>query len=274
MEFITGQLKSIEERATNLAEPLERKLARLQAARTSSLEANKFALDRADKKVQAEKDAAKPISGTSFYDPTTGTFIQAPSTSKASEGFTLSPGEKRYDAAGNLIASGGEKPMSDAAIIKATEKDEAKKAGTSAALDNYSLVNELLKNPALGQITGLQNPFTVFTPGTQAQTAKNVYSQVKSILSLENRKQLKGSGAISDFEALTLEKASSALGRNLSDAEFKKQLSKIKGAFATSAGLEADVKVTNPETGETISSTASRAEIDQLISEGNTVEYI
>lgn len=272
LEFITGQLKSIEDRANALAEPLERKMSRLQAARTSSLEASKFALDRAEKKVQAERDASKPISGSSFYDPKTGKFIQAPVAEKAKEGFTLSPGEKRYDAEGKLVASGGEKPLSDAAQVKADEKADAKKAGTSSALDNYSLVNELLKNPALSQISGLQNVFTVFTPGTQAQTAKNIYSQVKSILSLENRKQLKGSGAISDFEAQTLEKASSSLGRNLSDAEFQKQLKKIRGAFATSAGLEADVKVTAPN-GEVISSKASRAEIDQLISEGNTVEY-
>src|SRR3990167_7193005 len=56
MEFITGQQKSIENRLTNIltgleaqSEPLERKLARKQAARTSALEASKFALERADK---------------------------------------------------------------------------------------------------------------------------------------------------------------------------------------------------------------------------------
>ena len=53
LEFITGQLASVERRATALAEPLERKLARLQSVRTSALEASKFALERADKKQSA-----------------------------------------------------------------------------------------------------------------------------------------------------------------------------------------------------------------------------
>ena len=57
MEFITGQQASLEKRATNLAEPLEKKLARLQAQRTAALEASKFTLDRADKKDAAATKA-------------------------------------------------------------------------------------------------------------------------------------------------------------------------------------------------------------------------
>lgn len=54
MEFITGQLQSLESRATNLAVPLEQKLAREQAKRIAAQSASKFALERADKKVEAE----------------------------------------------------------------------------------------------------------------------------------------------------------------------------------------------------------------------------
>lgn len=61
LEFITGQLASIERRALDLAEPLERKLARLQAARTSSTEASKFALERADKEIVGARGEAKDI---------------------------------------------------------------------------------------------------------------------------------------------------------------------------------------------------------------------
>lgn len=256
LEFITGQLRSIEERATGLAEPLERKLSRMQAARTASLESSKFGLERAQKKVDAEKAAAEKL------------------IPKAPEPFTLSPGEVRYDASGKVVATGGPKPLSDAAQAKALEKQDAAKAGKSASLDNYALVNELLKNPALSQISGLQNPFTIFTPGTEAQTAKNIYGQIKGILSLENRQKLKGSGAISDFESRTLEQAASALGRNLSDAEFQKQLKKIRGAFATSAGLESTVKIKDPATGESQVVQASRAGIDSAIADGMEVEYI
>lgn len=79
LEFITGQMASIERRATGLAEPLERKLSRMQAARTSSLESSKFALERADKALQAEKALAAPQAvgqGTEIvkYNPATGKY--------------------------------------------------------------------------------------------------------------------------------------------------------------------------------------------------------
>jgi hypothetical protein len=82
MEFITGQQQSLEKRALNLAEPLTDKLARLEAKRTASLGASKFALERADKALEASK---------------------APAT----EGFTLGENQTRYDAFGNVIAGGG-----------------------------------------------------------------------------------------------------------------------------------------------------------------------
>lgn len=79
MEFITGQLKAIEQRATGLAEPLERKLARMQAARQVSTEASKFALERAEKKMTEEKKVGEPQTvapGTSVvkFNPTTGKY--------------------------------------------------------------------------------------------------------------------------------------------------------------------------------------------------------
>lgn len=72
-----------------------------------------------------------------------------------------------------------------------------------------------------------------FFPGTGAQQTKNLATQLQGLLSLENRNLLKGSGAISDYEARTLEKASSALGirpdgtSNLSDADFKAGLDQL-----------------------------------------------
>ena len=159
MEFITGQLRSIEQRATGLAEPLERKLSRLQAARTSSLEASKFALERADKSIQSEKDASKPVAGTSFYDPRTGKFTQAPAAIPKADPFTLSPGDKRYDDKGNLIASGGEKPMSDAAeaklIEKAAEKTEKEESSRQAATLSIGAVNNLLSGDRYKAIAGV-----------------------------------------------------------------------------------------------------------------------
>lgn len=125
LQFITGQIASIERRANALAEPLQAKLARLQAQRQSSIEASKFALSRADQKeaeakaeakakAAAAAEAEKPmeVGGNIVkFNPATGkyeTVYEAPT--KAAEGFTLSEGQRRYDANGKLIAAGAEKP--------------------------------------------------------------------------------------------------------------------------------------------------------------------
>ncbi len=271
MEFITGQLKSIEDRATNLAEPLERKLARLQAARTSSLEASKFALERADKKLTAEKDTLKPISGTSFYDPATGTFKQAPSTTaKASESFTLGAGENRYDASGNLIASGGAKPISDAQAVKNQEKVEAEEAKTQESLLTANLVNQLLQ----GKTDAIFGAGQFLPSLTGSATEVTQFDTLKAKLALGARELIKGSGAISDFEARTLQNASSVLSRKMSNEAGKNALIQIRGALMSNAGQPVNVKVTDPSTGRSVETTAVRDDIGKFISEGNIVEYV
>ena len=147
--------------------------------------------------------------------------------------------------------------------------------GSSETLDYLNLTNTLLNNPDLKRITGvLQGKIGgQFLGGGQTGLAKNQFSQLKGILSLENRQKLKGSGAISDFEARTLERAASALGRNLPDAQFIEQIKQIRGAFATSAGLEADVLVTNPQTGEIAPGKLDRNAIDSAISQGFMIQY-
>ena len=254
LEFITGQLSSIERRANVLAEPLEKKLSRMQAQRTSSLEASKFALDRADKAVTRETDAAK--------------FTIERGDKQFEQDFALKKSELAQQNADREYAISEEKFDEDrrqfglehALKSRETALKESEKTGTtveaqSAILDNLSLVSTLLSSGALGAISGIKAP-TAFFSGTNAALAKNQALQLKSILSLESRQKLKGSGAISDFEAKTLADASSALGinnkgrSNLKDVDFENQLKKVKGAFATAAGLEAVVKLTDPASGK------------------------
>ena len=99
LEFITGRQQSLEQRSLDLAQPLQARASLLQAKRIASLDSSKFKLEQEQKKI----DANKPISGTSFYDPTTKSFIQAPSG--GADAFTLGAGQTRFDAAGNPIAS-------------------------------------------------------------------------------------------------------------------------------------------------------------------------
>lgn len=275
LEFITGQLASVERRAIELAEPLERKLARLQSARTSALETSKFALTRAD---LAQKTAEEKAKGTEVggaivrLNPATGKYETVYEKPKEKEKpIVVSAGSTVIDPETGKPIYTAPKQASESEITKAGEKADAKKTAQSQSISNLSLVNELLSMNT-GKITGAgQNPLN-FVFGLGNAEAQNKYKELKGQLALEKRTLLKGSGAISDFEAKTLDQAASSLSRSLSNEAFQKELKKIKGVFSTAAGLEAEVRVTS-KAGEKIDSTASREEIESLIAEGNTVEY-
>jgi hypothetical protein len=61
---------------------------------------------------------------------------------------------------------------------------------------------------------------------------KAKYDQVKSMLSLDNRQMLKGTGTISDFEAKMLESAATALRPNMTDEGFNAELQKIEDVLS------------------------------------------
>lgn len=113
----------------------------------------------------------------------------------------------------------------------AKQSGEMGKQG-SVTQNIMSVVDDLLGSQGLGQITGTMQ-LRSNIPGTQGAMSKNLYNQLKGMLSLENRSALKGSGAISDFEARVLEQAASALDRNLSEDQFRLVLENIKNQLAT-----------------------------------------
>jgi len=178
------------------------------------------------------------------------------------EGFSLSEGQARYDAQGNLIAQrgktyapgtgsggsgyvAGENPIVDS-WVNLIKSGQSKITSVPANLKNAvaealsvgggeqsetstkasSLVDELLSRETKG-ITGLLQQYTGGLAGQDAYT-KNLYNQLKGLLSLEKRTLLKGSGAISDYEFKVLEQAASSLGRNLEDEDFRTVLAKLK----------------------------------------------
>ena len=105
-------------------------------------------------------------------------------------------------------------------------------------------------------------------------TGEESIRPAQSTASLGARSLLKGSGAVSDYEAKVLENSTSSLGRNLGEAEFQKALLTVRGVLKTNQGLETEVKVTNPQTGEVVTTSASGQEIYSLVTEGNTIEYL
>jgi len=98
---------------------------------------------------------------------------------------------------------------------------------------NLDVVDALLENPNKNVISGyIQGKLGLGSIAPSGQLALNQFDQLKGILSLANREQLKGTGAISDFEFKVLSQAATALGRNLNDAQFNEQLQNIRDVFA------------------------------------------
>ncbi len=142
------------------------------------------------------------------------------------------------------------------------------------ALNALSTVDSLLNSGQLENVVGINrlNPFN-YIPGAKVQYAKNQFNEIRNLLSLENRSKLKGQGAVSDFEGKMLASASSALSASLSNEDAKKELAKVRGAFANAAGLPSTVKITDPSTGKSVIVSATRDTINKALIDGATVEY-
>ena len=254
MQFITGQSKSLEDRALALSEPLQARLARAQAKRMSALEASKFALERADKQEAANRPSYQEIGGNLVkINPKTGkteTVFSAPA--KPAEGFTLGEGERRYDAQGNLIASGANKVTKDENLDRLLSVDEANKLGvpfgtTARQAQGTSLkndqsmaqttqalqaVNDLMNHPGLNAAVGLKG-ITNYLPGTDAAGFKTQLDRVKALLTLPALQQLRGLGAMSDREFATLSSSVSALSPRMSEKDFRNEMARIQQALQT-----------------------------------------
>ena len=157
-----------------------------------------------------------------------------------------------------------------------TGATDAKKQET---LSIVSTIDNLLNDKNLDAITGIKSPGAAFggflggMVGSPTQSTLNTFNQLKANLSLDARQKLKGSGAISDFEAKTLDKAASLLGTNLDNNAMRSALTQTRGAMATAAGLTAPVKLTNKSTGETSVVESNREGINSAIQDGFLVEY-
>lgn len=119
---------------------------------------------------------------------------------------------------------------------------EYQNAGTSTAgSENKNKVATMIQN----LLNADTNPITGFNrivlPGTKGATTKADWEGLKNLLALAKRGELKGSGAVSDFEAKMLEKAAMAgLDPTMDDATFRSRLQLLmndlsaEGAVASS----------------------------------------
>lgn len=208
-------------------------------------------------------DETKPIEvGGQLYQKQDDGSYKVIAGGKSAEGFTLGKDQVRYDAQGNIIAGGGIgtntggaytpgiDPQTDAWVKyvqnggKITDVPDQYQNAVAQGVTTQdkpqseiskqvvSVIDELLLNPGLSRISGLTDQFLGGLTG-DAALAKNKFNQLKGLLSLDNIKLLKGTGAISDAEQRLLENAASAVERNLSDADFRAELVKLKDGLDT-----------------------------------------
>lgn len=152
MDFITGQSRSLERRAEAKkaglaaeAEPLTTRLARLQADRQQGFDAAKFQIGNAQTELERLQKESNPfeVGGNLVrMNPATGqyeTIFKAPN--KDAEGFTLGEGQMRYDAKGNLIASGAPKSSAEQLTNDIKEYNFARQQGYTGSFTDFKNSN-------------------------------------------------------------------------------------------------------------------------------------
>ena len=287
MPLIRGQQGQLAQQSQLQQQTLQQKLALAQAKRQSAMDVSKASLAIEQDKLKTLQDQRKPLEvGGNLIrlNPTTGkyeTVFSNPDEAKpielngqlvtrqadgsyksvfgspkASEGFTLGEGQKRYDASGNLVASGPDKSTTvKQNLVKVNGKDYLVDENgnlTEPQIPASTAATSELKNKALTSAKALLDKFTASggstavgksrlfglqrIPGTGTRDFENDFNTLKSLLSLDNVSLLKGQGAVSDAERQLLADASTRLNLAQSEGEFQKALQEIVQALSGTGG--------------------------------------
>lgn len=158
--------------------------------------------------VKPQQQAAEPklyTIGDTLVD-SSGRVIFKGDTSKLTE-----INGRLVDQQGNIIYDGG----------SATSGGQASELTKKA----YTLINELVTLPGL---KGNVGAVRIALPGSAAATYRSKLNQLKAMLSLDNIKYLKGTGAISDKESALLADAAAALDPKMSESAFQAELVRLQ----------------------------------------------
>jgi hypothetical protein len=117
--------------------------------------------------------------------------------------------------------------------LKAGEKVKTEKA--SQRTNIADLATSIEKDPRLpsavgpvqGRLPSVRGPIKDFD---------NQVKRLKASLSVENREKMKGSGAISDFEAKQLGEAATALDQAVDEPSFRRELQRINQILGGGSG--------------------------------------
>jgi len=166
---------------------------------------------------------------------------------------------KQATAAGNVVID----PTTgkQTSELKLQAKDSAK-----ALLDKF---NEGGATGAVGFGTGVSRFVTGLVGGTPIQDFTVQFDNLKSLLSLDNVKLLKGQGQVSDSERKLLADASTKLSLSQSREEFRKTLVEANIGF----GTPQKVKLGNPKTGESAEVVVDADTLAKAKADGLTIQY-
>jgi hypothetical protein len=255
LELLRGQQAKLEQQAVLLSEPLERKLARMQAARTSSLEASRFAVERADTAVERERTAAGTARTEAESTRRFGVEQAGAAESRATTAKSVAETQRMNDLNYRLSEKGFEENkrqfgLNYAQGARRIAIDEAKAALDAAPagkatqkLETLSLARELRKADAVGKGSAVGASVAKFVPfgqslGLQGNRSafENRVNTLKSNLTLDNLKLLKGT--MSDKDLMFLNSVGSSLTTDMQEKEFDKELDKIITKLETATGTE------------------------------------
>lgn len=136
-----------------------------------------------------------------------------------------SPADKLMEA---LKLEAAKQSIKDGKLVFDPQTRELKASGktvSDASSEIISVVDKLLAQDTK-PITGAVQWGNI--RGTKAKQKQALYDQLKGMLSFNNRAQLKGSGAISDFEFKVLGQAVSALNQDARDEDFRATLQELR----------------------------------------------
>lgn len=245
--FITGQSAAITNRAAvqsgaigAQALPIQQQLARQQAIRQSAMDVSKANLEYQQGKEKNASDTALKL--------------QELANSKAKTEGDQSLALKKFNQ--DVKEFGMKYALDQQKLANDKANDDAKTAPNANAVElknnALSSANDLLTKFNAGKGTSAVGRSRLFggqyIPGTPQKDFSVQFDNLKSLLSLDNVKLLKGQGAVSDAERQLLADASSKLNLSQSEGEFKSALEGIIKALGgngaagvTSTGLKYEI---------------------------------
>lgn len=239
---IQGLISTAKTAAANLnSAAAERAAQQSQWERTFAYTQSKDAADRALEMYKLARSESK--SGNDAYNTTLSTLVTSaynPKDGKIAP-YTRENIAKQLEAAfpkmGSQIKSDIEKFFPNGWEQNAgTNVDNKAQETASKAL---ALVNTLENSPGLKTAVGVKGLTGGFlggwtVPGTDAADFVTRFDSLKSLLTLENMGLMKG--VLSDSDMKVIQQASASLNRSMTEKEFKKELSKIKGILQSKLG--------------------------------------